>query len=73
MADTPRIPVDEARRKVTTGRAPLVCAYDEEAKCSKISLQGARSLAQLEPKLSALPKDQEIMPQLHFGRGARNL
>lgn len=56
-----RIDVQEARRKVSAGDALLVCAYDEEAKCDRIRLEGAISLKQLDARSATIPKDREII------------
>jgi hypothetical protein len=61
MPDVSRIPVEEAHQKVVAGGALLVCAYDDEAKCNKIKLDGAISLKSFESKVSTLPKTQEIV------------
>ena len=61
MADVSRIGVEEARRKVSAGRALLVCAYDDEQKCSKISLQGSINMAQFTSRVATLTQDQEII------------
>ncbi len=61
MADRVRIDVDQARRDVSAGRALLVCAYDDEAKCRKLALDGSISLREFESRASSLPKDQEIV------------
>jgi len=61
MADVARISVEEARREVDAGGALLVCAYEDEQKCSKISLQGSINMAQFASRLATLPKDQEII------------
>lgn len=61
MADVSRISVEEARRTVGAGRALLVCAYDDEQKCSKINLQGALNMGQFASRVATLPKDQEII------------
>ncbi len=61
MAEPIRISPEEARRKVTSGSALLVCAYEDDEKCKKLHLEGAIFLTELKPKLSALPKDQEII------------
>jgi rhodanese-related sulfurtransferase len=61
--------MDEPRRvtpkdiypKVQSGETLLVCAYDDEAKCRRLHLQGAISLTELKPRLPNLPKDQEIV------------
>jgi hypothetical protein len=51
----------EAHQDVTSGKALLVCAYQDEDACRKVHLEGAISLIQFESKLSGLPKDQEII------------
>jgi len=61
MADIPRIPVEEAYRKIKSGQALLVCAYEDEAKCRRFNLDGSMLLASLEFKVSSLPKTQEII------------
>jgi hypothetical protein len=61
MADVSRIGVEEARRKASAGRALLVCAYDDERKCSKINLQGSINMAQFTSRVATLTKDQEII------------
>jgi hypothetical protein len=60
MADVPRIDVEDARRRVERG-AMLVCAYEDDAKCRKIALQGATPLSELERRAASLPKDQELI------------
>jgi hypothetical protein len=50
MVNVERIGVEEARRKVQAGQALLVCAYDDEEKCSKVNLEGAISLRTLEAR-----------------------
>jgi hypothetical protein len=61
MADVPRISAEEAHRKVTAGDAVLVCAYADEAKCTRMALDGAIPLAELEPLAGRLPKDRELI------------
>ena len=61
MADDLRIGVEEARGDVTSGKALLVCAYADEAKCRKIGLDGSITLAELESRRPALPKSQELI------------
>ena len=61
MADTLRIPVEEAHRKTAAGQALLVCAYDDEAKCRMFNLSGSMSLSSFESKVGTLPKNQEII------------
>jgi hypothetical protein len=60
-SDVPRIDVEEARRKVESGRALLVCAYEDEAKCHSIRLAGGLTLSELQARLPSLPRDQELI------------
>ena len=41
--------------------ALLVCAYDDEAKCRSIKLEGAITSGELRERLPSLPKSQEII------------
>ena len=56
-----RISSYEARQKATSGRALLVCAYDDEDKFKNNHLEGAISFAEFKSKLSSLSEDQEII------------
>jgi rhodanese-related sulfurtransferase len=58
---TKRISVGEARQKVESGSALLVCAYDNDEKFHSMHLQGAISLDELRSRQESLPKDQEII------------
>jgi hypothetical protein len=55
-----RISAEQARVKVQSGEALLVCAY-EDSKCERLLLEGAMLKSALESKLPSLPKDQEII------------
>jgi hypothetical protein len=46
---------------VKSGRALLVCGYDDEAKFKMMCLEGALSLKEFEARLLRLSKDQEII------------
>ena len=61
MAEVQRVSADEARRKVQSGQAMLACAYEDEAKCAAMRLEGAISWRELQPRLGSLPKDREII------------
>ena len=61
MAEPIRISPEEARPKVTSGSALLVCAYEDEEKCRKVHLEGAIFLTELKSRVSDLPKEQEII------------
>ena len=57
----PRISPQDAYRQVTSGQALLVCAYEDEAKCNTMKLQGAISLKEFESRLPNIKKDQPII------------
>ena len=61
MAEVRRISADEAHEKVRAGQALLVCAYDDDVKCSRMALEGAITLNELRARLSSLAKHQEII------------
>lgn len=61
MAETTRISVADARRRVEEGKALLVCAYESEEVCSGMMLDGALSLAQFRERTPSLDKGQEVV------------
>jgi hypothetical protein len=61
MADIERISVEEARKKTKANQALLVCAYEDEAKCRMLDLDGSISLTGFQSKAGSLPKSQEII------------
>ena len=61
MMEPERIAPEEVYSKVKSGRALLVCAYEDEAKFKKMQLEGAISLNEFRSKLTSLPKNQEIV------------
>lgn len=61
MADVERIGVEEARRRIAAGRAILVCAYEDEAKCDRIRLEGAMSLTEFKRRAAMLPEGRDII------------
>jgi hypothetical protein len=61
MATVERVSVENARRAATAGRAVLVCAYEDDAKCRQVALEGALSFSQFKAREGALSKDQEII------------
>jgi hypothetical protein len=61
MTEPIRISPEEARQKVTSGSAILVCAYDDEQRCKQLRLQGALSLTEFKSKRSSLARDREII------------
>ncbi|MCU1385341.1 MAG: hypothetical protein JWL71_4038 [Acidobacteria bacterium] len=61
MPDIERISVDEAHRKAADRQALLVCAYDDEAKCRMVNLDGSISLHEFQSRAASLPKTQEVI------------
>lgn len=61
MEQVPRIDVEEARRKVETGQALLICAYADETKCSQMRREGSITLSELQSRLPSLPKHAELI------------
>jgi hypothetical protein len=57
----PRISVQEAHTKTKANQALLVCAYEDEAKCRMLNLDGSISFATLQSRAASLPKTQEII------------
>ena len=50
-----------ATQKLKSGKALLVCAYEDEAKFKTMHLQGAISFNELKSQLPSLAKNQEIV------------
>src|SRR6266404_4532960 len=61
MADIERISVQQAQAKTKANQALLVCAYEDEAKCRMLNLEGSISFASLQSRAASLPKTQEII------------
>ena len=61
MADIERISAQQANTKATSNQALLVCAYEDEAKCRMLNLDGSISLASFKSLVNSLPKSQEII------------
>ena len=61
MADIQRISVQEAQAKTKANQALLVCAYEDEAKCRILNLDGSISFASFKSRVNSLPKSQEII------------
>ena len=61
MADTQRISVQQAHAKKKANQALLVCAYEDEAKCRMLNLDGSISLTSLQSRAASLAKTQEII------------
>jgi len=61
MPEAVRIAADDARRKVESGEALLVCAYESEDKCRQYKLENAITLNELQGRLPSLSKEQEMI------------
>jgi hypothetical protein len=56
-----RVSADEARREVESGRALLVCAYDDEAKYRQMRLQNAVTLQDVQRRIDSIPHNQTLI------------
>ena len=56
-----RVTPAEARRRMDSGRAILVCGYEPDVKFQAMRLAGAESLNQFRARLPDIPKEQEII------------
>ena len=61
MIEPERIPAEEARKRVQSGAAIFVCAYDDEEKFKKMHLEGGTSYARFKEMVASLSRDQEII------------
>lgn len=61
MEDIERISVQDAHKKVQANHALLVCAYEDDAKCRALNLDGSISLTNFRTTAASLPKGQEII------------
>ena len=61
MPDIERISAQQAHTKAGSNQALLVCAYDDEAKCQMLNLEGSISFASFKSRVESLPKSQEII------------
>jgi hypothetical protein len=61
MADIERISAQQAHTKIKSNQALLVCAYEDDAKCQRLNLEGSISFTSLQSRAASLPKTQEII------------
>jgi rhodanese-related sulfurtransferase len=61
MTEPMRISPQEARKKIQSGSALLVCGYDDPAKFRTNHLEGAISYNEFISRLPAIPKDRQII------------
>lgn len=56
-----RVPVADARSRVSKGEALLVCAYEDDSKYRSMRLEGAISARDLRAMAPSLDRDREII------------
>jgi rhodanese-related sulfurtransferase len=61
MNELKRISPEETRQKISSGKALLVCAYEDDAKFAKMHLEGAISMKELRSRISSVSHEQEII------------
>jgi hypothetical protein len=61
MTDIERISPHQAHTKVKANQALLICAYEDEAKCRMLNLEGSISFTSFKSRVRSLPKSQEII------------
>jgi hypothetical protein len=61
MIDPERVAPAYARKRVQSGEAMLVCAYEDEEKFANLRLEGAVSFNEFKARASLIPKDREII------------
>ena len=61
MTEPIRISAKETRKKMLSGDAVLVCAYDDEEKFKKMHLQNGISFHEFKSRVPSLSKNQEII------------
>jgi len=61
MSEAPRTSPQEAHARMRSGKAILVCAYDDDEKCGRMHLDDALTLNELRRRLRDLPSDTELI------------
>ena len=61
MLEPERVTAEEVYDKLKSGKALLVCAYEDEEKFKKLQLEGAISLNVFKSRLPSLSKDEEVI------------
>ena len=56
-----RVTPEEARRRMDSGKAILVCGYEPEEKFKAMHLAGAESLSSFLARLPGIPREQEVI------------
>ncbi|KPK00764.1 MAG: hypothetical protein AMK71_07970 [Nitrospira bacterium SG8_35_4] len=61
MSDIGRVSPETAREDVQSGKALLVCAYDDDGKYGRMRLEGSIALSKFKSGISGIAKDSEII------------
>ena len=61
MEEIKRVPVADARSRVSKGEALLVCAYEDASAYRSMRLEGAIPVQDLRTMAPSLDKDREII------------
>jgi hypothetical protein len=61
MVEVERITAKEAREKVSSGRALLICAYESPETYATMNLEGSISIQEFRKRRSSLPRDTELI------------
>lgn len=61
MAEIARITPEETKRRMDSGQAILVCAYESDDKYESVKLDGSISLNEFKQHLPDMPQEQEIV------------
>jgi hypothetical protein len=61
MVDIQRITAEQARAKIESNQALLVCAYEDDAKCKIFNLEDSISFNTFKSRALSLAKSQEII------------
>jgi hypothetical protein len=61
MSEPNRVTAEVVYDKLKSGKALLVCAYEDEEKFKRLQLGGAISFSAFKSKLPSLSKGQEIV------------
>jgi hypothetical protein len=61
MADIERISAQQTHTRAESNQALLVCAYEDEAKCRMVNLEGSISFTSFKSRVNSLPMSQEVI------------
>jgi len=61
MAEPIRVSPEEARQKVASSGALLICAYDDDEKFKMVHLEGAISLNEFKERIPTLDRNRELI------------